>query len=361
MPAVKRQKQELLQIIRSKFEELIPRLNRSEDGHIFEASPLGLPNYSSLISHPMCVNEMKSKATSVYTTIDELALDLELMCDNCVVYNGQNSKWAAIAMNLLSVGRILIQDLKTEITELETHHKQEAAKLRKNAEKRLKNHPMVKKMQAAAAAAATSSPQVKGESTKRSPTKEVLKEEEKSEPAEESVKTAQPSPPRTVATPVHDEGSIVPKELPSNRVGTELIVPEIVRRSLRHEIRIPDNNTKITWTCEAILASFRNKVLTRDICLDVETTNYSLLSDAIISELNNNIARYVTASERSIADFPISTPTQTFGADLLLRLLVSMPTSLTFISDSITTAIILVIEELLQFVAANWSIFQSIE
>ena len=361
MPAVKRQKQDFLQILRDKLKELIPKLDRSEDGNIFQSSPLGLPNYAERIQHPMDTSEMKLKATTVYTSVDELSYDLELMCDNCLLYNGEGSKWAAIAYNLLSVGRILIHNLKTEIIELEKQHKQEAVKLRKSAARRLKDHPMVKRMQQQTAAVAAQQPKVEEKNqpnqdevvtSHKSPSKEIL-----NEPSEEEIGNKQPP---TAVTPVHDASPIA-KEMPQNRVGTPLIVPAVVRQALRREIRFPVENKPLVWNCTKILNLFKDKVATRDICLDVEISNYSIFTNAISSELDSNISRYVTAEEQSHSEFPSTTPSDTFGVELLIRLVVSLPSSLIHTSDDVTTSIILVSEELLQFVSANWDYFQSVD
>ena len=54
------------------------------------------PGYSSIIKKPICIRVMESKAfMNQYTSLDDFEKDVNLMFDNCMIYNvGNDGKWA---------------------------------------------------------------------------------------------------------------------------------------------------------------------------------------------------------------------------------------------------------------------------
>lgn len=61
------------------------------DTHSFFKDPVTdeiAPGYSTIITTPMCFNNMKQKCDQMqYSTIEDLAHDFNLICSNCMTFN----------------------------------------------------------------------------------------------------------------------------------------------------------------------------------------------------------------------------------------------------------------------------------
>eukprot|EP01127_Copromyxa_protea_P013176 TRINITY_DN3517_c0_g1_i1.p1 TRINITY_DN3517_c0_g1~~TRINITY_DN3517_c0_g1_i1.p1 ORF type:complete len:367 (-),score=70.61 TRINITY_DN3517_c0_g1_i1:870-1970(-) len=71
------------------FKKLLAQLIKL-DVHSFFRNPVTddiAPGYSSVVSHPMCFEDMKAKCESTYKTISDVEHDFLLICTNCTTYN----------------------------------------------------------------------------------------------------------------------------------------------------------------------------------------------------------------------------------------------------------------------------------
>jgi len=62
---------------------------------------LHIPDYFQIIKKPMDLGTIKQKiATCAYTRCKEFVSDVELVFNNCILYNGENSDFGVLAKNL---------------------------------------------------------------------------------------------------------------------------------------------------------------------------------------------------------------------------------------------------------------------
>ncbi|CAL8070209.1 unnamed protein product [Orchesella dallaii] len=93
------------------FQKLLDHLLRAlqkKDPQLFFAWPVTdkiAPGYSTIIKEPMDFSTMKSKIDEgSYNTLPEFTVDFHLMCDNAMVYNGQETIYYKAAKKLLQSG-----------------------------------------------------------------------------------------------------------------------------------------------------------------------------------------------------------------------------------------------------------------
>lgn len=61
----------------------------------------GAENYFSIVKNPMDLNTMKTKLNeNKYKTVKDFVDDIHLICQNAITFNGENSMYAYIALDL---------------------------------------------------------------------------------------------------------------------------------------------------------------------------------------------------------------------------------------------------------------------
>ncbi|KAI9218918.1 Bromodomain-containing protein, partial [Blastocladiella britannica] len=85
------------------LDRVIRDLNRSQVLRVFDmpVTDLEAPNYSRTITNPMSFATMREKlARTEYRNKMQFASDIELIADNCILYNGINSVYGGYADQL---------------------------------------------------------------------------------------------------------------------------------------------------------------------------------------------------------------------------------------------------------------------
>ncbi|XP_069995518.1 bromodomain-containing protein 7 isoform X1 [Penaeus vannamei] len=115
------------------LEYLLKQLEKKDPQQVF-AWPVTdaiAPGYSSIISQPMDFSTMKQKIEdNCYTTLKEFESDFELMCNNCMTYNQQDTIYYKAAKKLLHIGlKIMapekVLSLKRELPSMTTLSKEQ--------------------------------------------------------------------------------------------------------------------------------------------------------------------------------------------------------------------------------------------
>jgi hypothetical protein len=77
---------------------------------------LGIPDYFDIIKNPMDFSTIKRKLTNyTYTNCREFTKDLDLVFDNCILYNGERSVIGAICNNVKNEYKKLFEQLNMSI------------------------------------------------------------------------------------------------------------------------------------------------------------------------------------------------------------------------------------------------------
>eukprot|EP01064_Diplonema_japonicum_P006666 TRINITY_DN14505_c0_g1_i1.p1 TRINITY_DN14505_c0_g1~~TRINITY_DN14505_c0_g1_i1.p1 ORF type:complete len:278 (+),score=57.24 TRINITY_DN14505_c0_g1_i1:35-868(+) len=113
---------EALNWLRRSMAEIAKSLNRASEENIFEPSPeITLEKYAEKIKEPICLPDIEGRCRRRYQGIDEFRVDLQLMHDNCVQYNGVQTKWAKFAAAVLRDGNKMLDNLQVKYDEFKAN------------------------------------------------------------------------------------------------------------------------------------------------------------------------------------------------------------------------------------------------
>lgn len=97
--------------------QLIRQIQRKDPGGLFAfpVTDLIAPGYSMVIRRPMDFSAMKDKVRKEhYTSLEELAVDLRIMCDNAMIYNKPETIYHKAARKLLHSGMKILSPERIE-------------------------------------------------------------------------------------------------------------------------------------------------------------------------------------------------------------------------------------------------------
>eukprot|EP01061_Rhynchopus_euleeides_P020599 TRINITY_DN3349_c0_g1_i1.p1 TRINITY_DN3349_c0_g1~~TRINITY_DN3349_c0_g1_i1.p1 ORF type:complete len:398 (+),score=93.00 TRINITY_DN3349_c0_g1_i1:179-1195(+) len=298
--------------LRTVLRQLSHSLDRDAEEHIFTPNPDGLPRYNERIPHPMWFEKIQDRSKSLYTSIDELDWDVQLMCENCLTYNGAGTKWAGFADALLMEATAQLSRVKAAFAQLEAEHPEEAAELSAAAAPRLEQHPLYDKLHQPAA-----------------------------QPAQ---------PPAETSPPREDRASKPPAVHPA------------LRAHLLAEARDPPAEVaKRDHSVDAVLAMFQSALRRRGYASEDEMQSYVKFTSEMRDFINASPGELMYPQERTahtrLAEGQEVKPSAMYGADLLVRLAVKFPELLPpSTPDTTRTAVYLAAEELMVFIALNWKL-----
>ena len=101
----------------ARFEKEVMYIWRDKRAYVFRYPvPTTIEKYYDFIKNPICLNDIREKISSYqYNTADEVLADLDLMVNNCVIFNGANS---VLAKNVIALVKIFRDNLFHEKTHL---------------------------------------------------------------------------------------------------------------------------------------------------------------------------------------------------------------------------------------------------